>query len=65
MTPQDALIALLTEYHLLDCLEQWDDVVREQVRDDGYTGNTSDHPRVIRFGEIRRTLGDAATGGRT
>lgn len=56
MTPLEALLALLTEFHLSDCLEQWDDVVREQVREDGYEGLTDDHPKVQRFGEIRRVL---------
>lgn len=61
MTVPEAFTALLTEFHLLDCLEQWDDVIREQVREEGWTGDTSDHPAVIKFGEIRRTLRAAVT----
>ena len=56
MTPHDALSALLTEFRLLDCLEQWDDVIREQVREEGYEGDTSEHPRVQRYREVCRVL---------
>lgn len=49
MTPQEAMAALLTEFNLLDCLEQWDDVVREQVRDEGCDGLTEAHPKVQRY----------------
>ena len=60
MTPAEAMTALLTEFNLLDCLEQWDDVVREQVREDGFEGLTDDHPKVQRYREVRETLRRAA-----
>ena len=52
MTPAEAIHVLLTEYDLLDCLEQWEDVVREKVRDDGFEGLTSDSPKVQRYQAI-------------
>ena len=65
MTVQDACTALLTEFNLLDCLEQWDDVVREQVREDGYDGVTEDHPRVQRYRAICQALRTEALSQRT
>lgn len=59
MTPLEAITALLREFDLLDCLEQWDAVVREQVREDGHEGVTDDHPRVQRYREVCRTLRSA------
>lgn len=63
MTPIEAMLALLSEFHLSDCLEQWDDVVREQVREDGFEGVTDEHPTVQRFREIRRVLRQYETDG--
>ena len=57
---KETLIELLESFNLLDCLEQWDDVIREQVREDGYTGLTAKHPKVLRFTEICRTLREAS-----
>lgn len=62
MTPAEAMTALLTEFRLLDCLEQWDDVIREQVREDGYEGLTDEHPTVQRYREVCRVLRAAARG---
>ena len=59
VTMDEALTALLQEFDLLDCLDQWDDVIREQCREDGYTGLKEDHPRVQRYREICRVLRDA------
>lgn len=60
MTPSEALTVLLAEFNLLDCLAQWDDVIREQVRDDGFEGLTEDHPRVQRYREVCRVLREEA-----
>ena len=64
MTPQEALVALLTEFNLLDCLEQWDDVIREQVREDGYEGLTDEHPKVQRYRDVCQTLRGWRSEGR-
>ena len=56
MTLQDAVTELVTEFGLLDCLEEWDDIIREQVREDDYDGLTEDHPRVQRYRELCRAV---------
>ena len=53
MTLQDALTALLDEYHI----EEFIDCVRDEVRGDpGFDGLSKDHPKVQRFAEVCRTL---------
>jgi hypothetical protein len=56
MTLPEAIRLLVTEYRLLDALEQWDDVVREDVRDSGYEGLTDEHPAVQRYREVCHTV---------
>lgn len=58
MTLQEAITALLDEYHLEDMA----DMVRDEVRGDpGFSGLSQNHPRVQRFHEVYRTLRDART----
>lgn len=53
MTLQDALTALLDEYHI----EEFVECVRDEAKSDpAFTGYSKDHPRVQRFQEICRVL---------
>ena len=56
MTLQDAVTALLDEYHI----EEFIECVRDDVRGDpGFEGLSQDHPKVQRFQDVCRVLREA------
>lgn len=60
MTLQEAVKALLDEYHLEDMV----DIVRDDAKaDPEFEGLSKDHPRVQRFHEMYRTLAQFASQG--
>lgn len=53
MTLQDAITALLHDFHL----ESFEEVYRDEAKaDDSFTGFSWEHPKVQRFREICRVL---------
>ena len=57
MTRDEVIATLIRDFDLLDCLDQWDDVIRERaMEDERFTGLSEDHPQVQQYRRLCRQL---------